>query len=221
MNYSAMTSPTHLAALLCSRLCHDLLSPVGAINNGIELLADESDPDMRRNCLDLLEKSARASAAKLQFFRLAFGAAGGFGENIGAGEARQLLEAMVAGDDRLELQWALDDESLAKPVVKILLNLAAIGLAALPRGGTLAIGAESGSQGTEIVIRAAGPRIAFDPAVGQALNGELPETELSSQTAPAHLLNLLIQDLGGALQFVVDGDALVLGAALPAAVVPA
>src|SRR3954467_637470 len=69
-----------LASLLCSRLCHDLMSPVGALNNGIELLADEQDPDMRERCLELLADSARASANKLKFFRLAFGAAGGLGE---------------------------------------------------------------------------------------------------------------------------------------------
>ena len=71
-----------LASLLCSRLCHDLMSPVGALNNGIELLADETDPDMREKCLELLADSARASANKLKFFRLAFGAAGGFGDAI-------------------------------------------------------------------------------------------------------------------------------------------
>ena len=73
-----------LASLLCSRLCHDLLSPVGALNNGIELLADEQDPEMRERCLELLAESARASANKLKFFRLAFGAGGGFGDEIAA-----------------------------------------------------------------------------------------------------------------------------------------
>ena len=68
-----------LAALLCSKLCHDLLSPVGAINNGLELLEDETDPEMRDRCLDLLADSARVSADKLKYFLLAFGAAGGFG----------------------------------------------------------------------------------------------------------------------------------------------
>ena len=75
------SSSLDLAALLCSRLCHDLLSPVGALNNGLELLAEEKDPEMRKRCMELLEQSAKASADKLKFFRLAFGAAGGFGEN--------------------------------------------------------------------------------------------------------------------------------------------
>ena len=80
-----------LASLLCSRLCHDLLSPVGALNNGLELMADEQDPEMRERCLELLNESARASANKLKFFRLAVGAAGGFGDQIDTRDAKAAL----------------------------------------------------------------------------------------------------------------------------------
>ena len=94
-----------LASLLCSRLCHDLLSPVGALNNGIELLADEQDPEMRERCLELLSESARATANKLKFFRLAFGAAGGFGDEIDTREAKAALEGLYGADsaDRARL----------------------------------------------------------------------------------------------------------------------
>ena len=71
------------AALLCSRLCHDLVSPVGAINNGLEILEEEKDASMREAVVDLITKSTQQTANKLQFFRLAFGAAGGFTEMIG------------------------------------------------------------------------------------------------------------------------------------------
>src|SRR5687767_6415518 len=94
-----------LASLLCSRLCHDLMSPVGALNNGIELMADESDPDMRDKCLELLGESARASANKLKFFRLAFGAAGGFGNSIDTREAHSALEGLFGPERRIELGW--------------------------------------------------------------------------------------------------------------------
>lgn len=77
-DHSLDLSSLDLASLLCSRLCHDLLSPVGALSNGLELLAEEKDPEMRKRCMELLEQSARTSADKLKFFRLAFGAAGGF-----------------------------------------------------------------------------------------------------------------------------------------------
>ena len=91
------------ASLLCSRLCHDLMSPVGALNNGIELLADEQDPDMRDRCMELLSDSARVTANKLKFFRLAFGAAGGFGEAVDSNEAKAALEGLLGGDGKIEL----------------------------------------------------------------------------------------------------------------------
>jgi histidine phosphotransferase ChpT len=100
-----------LASLLCSRLCHDMLSPVGALSNGLELLADEKDPEMRRRCFELLEQSARASADKLKFFRLAFGAAGGFGENIPMAEPKALIDALVAGKDRLSVHWQVNADA--------------------------------------------------------------------------------------------------------------
>ena len=107
------------ASLLCSRLCHDLLSPVGALNNGIELLADEQDPEMRARCLALLSESARASANKLKFFRLAFGAAGGFGDDVDTREARAAIEGLFGGDGRVQLGWMVDDGSLNKTAIKV------------------------------------------------------------------------------------------------------
>ncbi len=215
-------SPLDLASLLCSRLCHDLLSPVGALTNGLELLADEQDPAMRQRCFDLLEQSARISADKLKFFRLAFGAAGGFGEMVPVSEARALVDALVGNNARITVQWALASDALPKPAIKTLLNLALIGIDALVRGGTLDIGAELRSDQesggvSEIVVRAAGPRIAFDPAIGRALDGRLEEGELSSKTAPAFMLQQLAETLGGGLQYALVDDALVMGAVLPAA----
>lgn len=211
-----MTEPSpDLASLLCSRLCHDLLSPVGALTNGLELLADEKDPEMRRRCFELLEQSAKTSADKLKFFRLAFGAAGGFGDSVPIEEPRALIEALVGNNARVAVNWAPGAASLPKPAVKTLLNLALIGIDALVRGGTLDVGAELRKGASEIVIRASGPRIAFDPVIGRALDGALSEGELTSRTAPAHMLHLLAQRVGGGLQFAVSEDALVMGAVLP------
>ena len=204
-----------LASLLCSRLCHDLLSPVGALTNGLELLAEERDPEMRQKCMELLEQSATSSANKLRFFRLAFGAAGGFGDMVPVAEPRALVDALVAANPRISVAWALADDILPKAAVKTLLNLSLIGIEALVRGGTLDIAGEVRNGATELVIRASGPRIAFDPLVGQALAGTLPPAELSSRTAPAAMLHQLAQGLGGGFQTHVAADALVLGAVLP------
>lgn len=210
-----MTSPTELAALLCSRLCHDMLSPVGALSNGLELLRDERDPQMRQRCMELLEQSARISADKLKFFRLAYGAAGGFGQDVPVEEPRALVQALLGDNDRIVLAWAVGDAMLPKAAVKVLLNLAAIGIDALPRGGNLDIGAERRDGATEIAVRAAGARIAFDRTIGQALEGSLPDEELSGRTAPAHMVRLLAEERGGGLQYALTDGALVMGAVLP------
>ncbi len=215
-----MTSQTDLAALMCSRLCHDMLSPVGALSNGLELLADETDAEMRERCIELLEQSAKISTDKLKFFRLAFGAAGGFGEAVPVEEAQEVVAALASDAKRVELNWAISDATLPKPAVKVLLNLSQIALDALVRGGKLDIGAERqpsehGGSNVEIVARATGTRIAFDETIGHALQGELADSEITSRTAAAHMIALLAKEMGGGLQYAQSDDALVLGAVLP------
>lgn len=210
-----MSQPIDLAALLCSRLCHDMLSPVGALSNGIELLRDERDPEMRQRCLELLEQSARISTDKLRFFRLAYGAAGGFGENVPVEEPHDLIAALAGNNGRIELAWAVAEASLPKPAVKVLLNLAAIAIDALPRGGQLDIGAERRGVATEIAVRAAGDKVAFDEAIGAALDGSLAPVDLSGRTAPAYMIRQIAEAAGGGVQYALSDGALVMGAVLP------
>lgn len=209
------TTSLDLASLLCSRLCHDLLSPVGALTNGLELLADERDPEMRQRCLDLLDQSARISTDKLKFFRLAFGAAGGFGEMVPLDDARAVVDALASNNGRIELNWQLAGDVLPKPAVKVMLNFALMAIEALVRGGTIDIAADLREGSSELVVRASGARIAFDPEIGRALEGSVAAGELSSRTAPAAMVRELTLSLGGTIQHVVDGQALVLGAELP------
>ncbi len=208
-------SQIDLAAMLCSRLCHDMLSPVGAFANGLELLATETDPAMRQNCIDLLEQSAQISTNKLKFFRLAFGAAGGFGDRVPVEEAKDLIGALAADKGRIEVEWAIADANLAKPAVKVLLNFAQIAVDALVRGGTLTVGAERRGGACEIVVRASGPKVAFDEVLGHALQGTLDASELSSRTSAAHMIHVLAVESGGGLQYMLEEGALVLGAVMP------
>ena len=204
------------ASLLCSRLCHDLLSPVGALNNGIELLADENDPEMRARCLELLGESARASANKLKFFRLAFGAAGGFGDQVDTREARAAIEGLFGGEDRIQLGWMVDQPTMSKPALKVLLNVVLIAGDALVRGGTLDVGAEKRADGLEIVVRAQGPRIVLDPELKAVLTGQASEEDLAPRAAAAWLTRCLVGEGGGEIQ-VADADGMLLiGASLPA-----
>ncbi|HEX8412808.1 MAG TPA: histidine phosphotransferase family protein [Sphingomicrobium sp.] len=208
------SSNVDFASLLCSRLCHDLLSPVGALNNGIELLADEHDPEMRARCLELLAESARASANKLKFFRLAFGAAGGFGDAVDTREARLAIEGLFGQDRRIQLGWMVGDPAMPKVEIKILLNLALIAGDALVRGGRLDIGAEGG----EIVVRAEGPRLVLDPELRTALLGQTAADAIAPRAAAAWLVHALATEMGGTVQASDGSDGvLLLGATIPGA----
>ncbi|WP_431470723.1 histidine phosphotransferase family protein [Sphingosinithalassobacter sp. LHW66-3] len=207
-------SPTEFASLLCSRLCHDLLSPVGALNNGLELLADEHDPEMRARCLELLGESARASANKLKFFRLAFGAAGGFGETVDTREAHAAIEGLFGDNHRVKVGWLIEHATLPKQAIKVLLNLALIGGDALIRGGQLDIGAEVVDGQVEIVVRADGPRIVLDPELRVALTGGSDEVPVTPRAAAAYLVHELVDQGGGDLQVSApDAEVLLFGAA--------
>ncbi len=205
-----------LASLLCSRLCHDLLSPVGALNNGIELLADEQDPDMRERCLELLAESARATANKLKFFRLAFGAAGGFGDEVDTREAKAALEGLYGADKKTELGWIVADDKLPKGAVKLLLNLAMIAGDALVRGGRLDVGAERRDGSLEMVIRAEGPRILLDPKLRETIAQGHSGGEVEPRAAGAWLAHTLANEAGGSIQLSDPADsALLIGVTLP------
>ena len=202
-----------LAALLCSRLCHDLLSPVGAMNNGLELLADEHDPEMRKRCMDLLAESAKSAADKLKFFRLAFGAAGGFGSEVDPAEARAVVEPLVTATKRTELIWSVPNALMPKRAVKVLLNLVLIANDALVRGGKLHVGAELRDGEQEIVIHADGPRVIFDETVRNTLEGKMAASQIDSRTAAAWMVFSLCGQNGGSVQIAKPSETeLIVGA---------
>lgn len=214
-----MTQPIdsiEFASLLCSRLCHDLLSPVGALNNGLELMADETDPEMRQRCMELLGDSARTSANKLKFFRLAFGSAGGFGDAVPPHEARVAIEGMFAAAGRVKIGWMVEETMLGKLAVKVMLNLALIVGDALVRGGQLDIGAEKRPGVTEIVLRGEGPKVILDPELRAALAGTLPPEGLASRTAAAWMVRQLVTGAGGDIALSAPGEPVLLfGASIP------
>ena len=190
-------SPVDFASLLCSRLCHDLLSPVGALNNGLELLGDETDADMRQRVLDLLTESARASANKLKFFRLAFGAAGGFGDQVDVREARAAIGGLIADNKRTELGWMVEGDTLPKTAIKVLLNLALIANEALVRGGRLDVGGEEHGGQLEIVVKIEGPRILLDPELRMTLERGEGDAGVTPRAAAAYLVHTLVAGAGG------------------------
>ena len=127
-----------LAALLCSRVCHDLISPVGAIANGLEVMEEGKDEETSKFAMDLIKKSARTASAKLQFCRIAFGAAGSAGAQIDTGDAEKVTRGLME-DEKTKVAWNLPRVLLAKNRVKLLLNMMLLAAQAIPRGGQLTV----------------------------------------------------------------------------------
>lgn len=192
-------SKIDFSALLCSRLCHDLVSPVGAITNGIEILEDEHDADMREQVVDLLKKSAQQTSNKLQFFRLAFGAAGGFSAQLDLKEAEKALLSFVEGA-RIDLTWQSEIYQAPKAAVKVLLNLSLVGAETLIRGGNMAVAFDVEDDDATITVTMNGDKIILQDAIKTALSGGLDENDLEPRTAPAYLASSVIFSRGGSLQ---------------------
>src|SRR5436190_1059631 len=127
-----------LAALLCSRVCHDLISPVGAIANGLEVMEEGKDEETNKFAMDLIKKSARTASAKLQFCRIAFGAAGSAGAQIDTGDAEKVTRGLLE-DEKTKLAWNLPRVLMAKNRVKLLLNMMLMAAQAIPRGGQITV----------------------------------------------------------------------------------
>ncbi|MGH6866032.1 MAG: histidine phosphotransferase ChpT [Methyloceanibacter sp.] len=171
-----MTEPTaigdlELAALVSSRICHDVINPVSAISNGLEMLAEEPDEGMREAAMDLIRKSASQASAKLQFARLAFGAGGSSGAEIDLRDAEKVARDFVQGAGKHQVAWQGPPITLAKDKVKLLLNLVALGVLALPRGGTINVEIGGAPPHVSFTVRAKGDASRLNDQVKTLLTG--------------------------------------------------
>lgn len=183
------------SALLCSRLCHDLASPLGAINNGVEMLETETDPDLIRQITGLIEQSAAQTTNRLQYYRLAFGAAGGFGSQIGLDQAKAAMAAFFA-DQKIELEFDPGQRTESPAVVKLLMNLALTAGETIIRGGKLVIEVEDLAAGRRFALRAEAEKIKLRDTIAEALAGRLAEEDLDSKSIPAALAAEIARALG-------------------------
>jgi histidine phosphotransferase ChpT len=195
-----------LAALLCSRVCHDLISPVGAIVNGLEVLDDAKNADDRDFALDLIRKSARNASAKLQFCRLAFGAAGSSGAQIDTGDAENMTRGFLE-DDKTKVAWNLPRTLQPKNRVKLLLNMLIIAQQTIPRGGTLTVDA----TGQGFRIRAAGLNARLPQNIADQLSGA-HQGAIDAHAVQPYYTRLLAQASGLRASLAMDGDAVVVSA---------
>jgi histidine phosphotransferase ChpT len=160
-----------LAALMCSRVCHDVISPVGAIVNGLEVMDLEKDAAMREDALRLVRESAGRASSRLQFARLAFGAGGSAGAAIDLSAAHTVARTYFE-DEKAELVWEAPRLLLPKNKVKLLLNLLLLAGPAIPRGGTIKVTVEGGEAASTMIVTATGPNARIPPHVTELLAGQ-------------------------------------------------
>jgi histidine phosphotransferase ChpT len=200
-----------LAALLCSRVCHDLISPVGAIVNGLEVLEEEKDEATKEFALDLIKKSARTASAKLQFCRIAFGAAGSAGAQIDLGDAETVARGFLE-DDKTKLAWNLPRALSPKNRVKLLLNMLVIAGQAIPRGGRISVDPVGSGESMGFKVTAAGTNAKVPPAVPALLTGEGSGEGLDAHRIQPFYAGLLARASGVKATIAMDGEAVVLTA---------
>jgi histidine phosphotransferase ChpT len=195
-----------LAALLCSRVCHDLISPVGAIVNGLEVLAEDKDEETKTFALDLIKKSALQASAKLQFCRLAFGAAGSAGAQLELGDVETAARGLIE-DGKTTLVWNVPRESVPKNRAKLLLNMLMVAVGSIPRGGTLTV--DPAAAGFRVA--AAGLNARLPPATADLLGGS-PAHPVDAHAIQPVYTGILARDCGLTISAVVEGEAVVIAA---------
>ena len=197
-----------LAALMCSRVCHDLINPVGAIVNGLEVFDSSNKEDDKEFALDLIRKSAKSTSARLQFCRIAYGAAGSAGSQIDLGEAQKMTRNHLEDEKTKILPHML----MAKNRVKLLLNMLVIAQQAIPRGGELIVNPVGEGDSMGFRIRAAGTNAREPQNVAAQLNLDNAGS-VSAHAVQPYYTALLAQASGLKVSLAAEADAVVVTAA--------
>lgn len=201
-NPNLTLSGPDLAALLCSRVCHDIISPVGAINNGLELL-DEGGAD--EDAMDLIRSSAHNASVRLKFARLAFGASGSVGASIDTGEAEKAVQDFSSADNKTEVEWNGTRAIIAKNKVKLLLNLFLVAYGAIPRGGSISVVLEDLETAARFTLVARGKMVRVPPKFLEIQSGALTEAVDAHSIQPYYTV-LLADEAGMTIGATVGPD---------------
>ena len=195
--------PLDLAALLCSRVCHDLISPVGAIMNGLEVLEEEKDAEMRGFALDLIKKSAEQASARLQFCRLAFGAAGSAGASIDTTEAAMVARGFFS-NERAELKWDVPSLLMPKNKVKLILNLCLVAATAIPRGGVIEVAVSGAGEAARIIVAAKGANAKLSGRLAPLIAGAPDHAPATPQDIQVYYAGLIAKAANMAITVTAD-----------------
>ena len=184
------------SALMVSRVCHDLVGPLGAVVNGLEVLEDERDAAMRDDAIRLVATSANQALARIQFMRIAFGAAGSAGAELDLGEVGRLVQGLLEGG-KVRLEWNVPQTHWAKDWAKLLMNAALLGADCLPRGGLVKVDAEAGAP--KFRVHASGQVARIGDEVERTLKGAEPTAPIDARGIQPYLTHRLAKTVHGAI----------------------
>ena len=201
-NPNLTLSGADLAALLCSRVCHDVISPVGAINNGL----DEGGADA--DALDLIRTSALNASVRLKLARLAFGASGSVGASIDTGEAEKAAREFAAAEKKTEIAWSGPRAIIPKNQVKLLLNLFLVAYGSIPRGGDISVVLDNPEFDPKFTITAKGRMMRLPPKFMEINSGQVEEAIDAHAIQPYYTV-MLAEEAGMTLNAVQNPDEMV------------
>jgi histidine phosphotransferase ChpT len=184
------------SALMVSRVCHDLVGPLGAVVNGLEVLEDERDAAMREDALKLVTSSANQALARIQFMRIAFGAAGSAGAELDLGEIGRLVGGLLEGG-KVKLDWRVPQAYWAKDWAKLLMNATLLGADSLPRGGAVLVEAAAGAPSFKVTATGQVARLPED--VERTLRGEQIQSPVDARGIQPYLTYKLSRAVNAAL----------------------
>ncbi len=207
----ASLTPLDLAALLCSRVCHDVIGPVGAIINGLEVLDGEQDEEMRTVAMELIKKSAMSASARLQFCRLAFGAAGSFGAMIDTGDAEKVARDIFA-NGRTVLEWRAGRRMASRNSIKLLLNLCLIAASTVPRGGVVTVDISGEDNATMIRVEAKGANAKLSHSAADFLSDAFPKDAVDGHSIQLYFTRLLARESNATLNVATSPESVTLTA---------
>jgi histidine phosphotransferase ChpT len=201
---------TDLAAMLCSRVCHDLINPVGAIGNGLEVLADPTQTAMAEGAQELIANSAKHARAKLEFARLAYGASSTAGTDLDTRECERVARLFFE-IEKADLDWQVPLILLPKHKAKLLMNMMLIAAGAVPRGGVVTVKVEGPAGGEAFTITAKGPRI-FVPQGAEDLVAGTPKEPVDARGIQPFYTGILARMTNMQAKLGIEGDAFVFSA---------
>ena len=204
-------SALDLAALLSSKVCHDIISPVGAIANGLELLDEDSDAETREIAMQLVRSSSANASAKLQFARIAYGAAGSAGADIDTGDAESVARGYFDNEKKTDLEWIGERALMPKNKVKLLLNLLLVGLSAVPRGGVVKAEIMDPNGTPSFKVTATGTAARVPPTFLDLMNGTFEGAPDAHAVQPLYALKLA-EAVNMAISASIDGESVTIKA---------